>query len=462
MDRFLRIIVFTVLIVYIIIDVALENPSNLTSVGGMAAYLVIMYLTSTNPSKVIWHPVFWGIVLQYMFALLILRTYWGYEVFTWLGERLAEFLSYADEGAKFVFDKDYYTRHNFAFKIMPIVVYFSTVINVLYYLGVMQFFVKHFGRFLSFCLNTTPAESVNAAANMFVSMTEAPLMIKPFLEDMTDSEFHAVMTGGFATVAGGVPANHLLSASIMSAPAALAISKLTCPETETTIKNKRDFLKMAKPPEKDIIAAASSGATQSIKLVATIVVNVMAFLSLLKFVNSTLAWFGDRIGVANLSFQLICSYALFPVSFFMGTEIPDCRKVAELVGIKTFTNEFIAYDALSTLIHNKERFLNYTSQYNDTEAWKWDGDNMILTYWDNHVLVGGIISDRSTVIATYALCGFSNFGSIGITLGVLSTLAPSKKGVLSKLVMRAMIAGNVACFLTACIAGKRTIIHIHI
>nr|XP_022334486.1 sodium/nucleoside cotransporter 1-like [Crassostrea virginica] len=458
--RFLMVAVFLGLAAYIIYDVLIDYPQNAVSIAGLALYIIIFYIFSKNPAKVKWRPVFWGFALQYIFALVILRTEWGYQAFQWLGDRVTEFLNYSNAGAVFVFgDVLVNTYGVFAFRVLPVVVFFYTVTSVLYYLGVMQVIVKKMGMFLSFCLGTSPAESLNAAGNIFVGMTEAPLMIQPFLENMTKSELHAVMTGGFATIAGsvlgayvnfGVPANHLITASVMSAPAALAISKLAYPETERT--KSEDMDRMGKSKDRNVIEAISSGAGNSVKVVAAIAVNVMAFLCVLEFVNMTLDWFGDRVGVDGLSFQLICSYVFYPIAFFMGTDVPDCRKVAELVGIKTFTNEFLAYKELSILIANRKNFTQYTAVWNASSDWFYQGDDIILHHV-NQTLKKGIISDKSEVIATYALCGFSNFGSMGIFLGGMSALVPSRRGDLSQIVLRAMIAGNVACFLTGCIAG---------
>ncbi|PVD30119.1 hypothetical protein C0Q70_09381 [Pomacea canaliculata] len=415
--------------------VAIRTPNNLVSLGGLAAFILLSYITSFNPAKVNWHPVYWGFCVQFFFAGIILRTRAGYETFDWLGDRVTEFLNFASEGAMFVFGKCY--RPFLCFWILPVIVFFSSAISVLYFLGVMQAIVRVLGRFLSFCLGTTPAESLNAAANIFVGMTEAPLMIRPFISRMTKSELHAVMTGGFATIAGsvlgayigfGVPADHLLSASVMSAPAALAISKLTYPETEVPQMSDEDYSKMEDMPEKNLIEAASSGASASIQLVANVAVNVMAFLCILAFVNSALNWFGERAGVEGVSFQFICSYVLYPVALFMGTELADCRRIAELVGIKTFTNEFIAYASLRDLMANHQAWRNYTSIYDPHTPGnvQYISDDIVLTHW-NMTLTKGIISRRSEIIATYALCGFSNFGSMGIMLGGLTGMAPRTK-----------------------------------
>ncbi|CAL1538783.1 unnamed protein product [Lymnaea stagnalis] len=467
-------------IVYIVVDVALDRPENLISLAGMVVFIALFFIFSYNPSKVKWRPVFWGIALQLIFALLILRTSWGHDAFQWLGDRVSEFLAYTDAGSKFIFGDDY-EQHYFAFKVLPVVVFFSTCVSMLYYLGVMQSVISLVGRFLAFCLGTSPTESVNAAGNIFIGQTEAPLLIRPFLKDMTNSEIHAVMTGGFATIAGAVmaayilykvPANHLLAASAMSAPAALAMSKLFYPETEKSKHNAKDVYNIAKGlvrliSEHNLIEAASNGASMSIKLVANIAVNLIAFVALLQFVNATLTWLGDRVGQEGLTFQFICSYLFWPIAFLMGVEQDDCRTVAELVGTKIFLNEFVAYVDLSVYIKNQIAFDAYLANFtgnssgNLTGAWTWVGGDIYLNETAT-TLTRGLISDRSVVIATYALCGFSNISSMGIQLGALGAMAPNRKGDLSKIVFRAMLAGNVACFLTACIAGENFIYRYYI
>ncbi|XP_041367546.1 solute carrier family 28 member 3-like [Gigantopelta aegis] len=447
------------IIIYTVMAIALKTPNNLMSLSGIALFIILLFVFSTNPAKVNWHPVFWGMAIQYVFACLILKTWWGYETFKWLGDRVSELLSYSNSGAIFVFGEKY-TDHVFAFKVLPVIIYFSTMISVLYYLGIMQAVIKTIGKFLAFALDTTPAESLSAAGNIFAGQTESPLLIRPFMPYMTKSELHAIMTGGFATVSGsvlgaytsyGVPANHLLSASVMSAPAALAMSKLFCPATEKTEVDEQAVYKMQKGSHRNVIEAASDGASTAIKLVANVAVNVMAFLAILAFVNGTLTWFGDRVGIEGLSFELICSYVFYPIAYTMGVDPVDCRRVAKLIGFKTFTNEFVAYIEMGKLLDNGKVFNNYTLGLNNTN-WHLSDMDVVLDDW-NVTLAGGYLLPRSEVISTYALCGFSNLGSMGIQLGGLGAMAPSRKSDMSDLVLRAMIAGNVACFMTACISG---------
>lgn len=457
----LKIVVFFAIAIFVLVDIAEDNPQSLMSLAGLAIYIILFYITSFNPAKVNWHPVFWGIATQYILALIILRWEFGYRMFEYLGNRTQEFLAYSDQGAEFMFGRDF-RDHFFGFAVLPLIIFFYSMISVLYYLGVMQFIVRNIGQALAFLLGTSPAESLNAAGNIFVGMTESPVMIQPFLEKMTKSELHAVMVGGFATIAGsvygayvkfGVPANHLLSASVMSAPAALAMAKLSYPEVERTRSTSKDFYKMGKSPHRNIIEAASAGAASSVKVVAGIAVHVIAFLSILKFVDATLTWFGELVEVEGLTLEFICSYVFFPIPFFMGTSIPDCRSVARLIGLKTFTNEFVAYDQLGSIIKNKQIFNGYVAG-NHTD-WFYKDDDLWLPSFDGglKILRHGILETRSEVVATYALCGFSNFGSMGILLGGLGALAPTRKSDLASIVLRAMIAGSAACFMTGCVAG---------
>ncbi|XP_033761639.1 solute carrier family 28 member 3-like [Pecten maximus] len=463
------------IVIYIIMDISMETPRNLTSLTGVVFFVIALFVFSHDPSGVKWRPVFWGLALQFLFALLILRWHFGLQAFKWLGQRVYEFLSYTDKGSMFVFGEKY-TDHFFAFKALTVVVFFSTTVSVLYYLGVMQFIICNIARFMASTLGTSPTESLNAAANIFIGHSEAPLLIKPFLPDMTNSELHAVLTGGFATIAGtvmaayiliNVPANHLLSASVMSAPAALALSKLIYPETNRPQMDPDKVYQMDKGPERNVIEAASNGASQSITLIANIAVNMIAFIAMLEFVNATLDWFGARVGLEppeyeRLTFQFLCSYIFWPIAAMMGVDLGDCRKVAEMIGTKIFINELVAYTELSVYMDNnynltwyQQRTRNITSGVangSDVTRWYYSGDDIVYTDL-NITLRKGIMSDRSIVISTYALCGFSNISSLGIMLGALGALAPSRKTDVSALVISAMVTGNAACFMTACIAG---------
>uniref|UniRef100_A0A8B9G7C0 Sodium/nucleoside cotransporter n=1 Tax=Amazona collaria TaxID=241587 RepID=A0A8B9G7C0_9PSIT len=412
------------IICWLIFDTAKQGSHQLISFGGLVMYVLLMFIFSKYPTRVAWRPVFSGIGMQFILGLLILRTKVGFDVFNWLGIQTQTFLEYSDTGAKFVFGEKY-MDHFFAFKVLPIVVFFSTVMSMLYHIGFMQWLVAKVGWIMQIFMGTTPVESLVAAGNIFVGQTESPLLVRPYLPYITKSELHAVMTAGFSTIAGsvlgayisfGVSASHLLTASVMSAPASLATSKLFWPETEkptVTLSGE----------SKNLLEAASQGASTSILLVANIAVNLISFLALLAFLDSALSWVGSLFDYPQLNFENICAYVFMPLSFMMGVDWEDSFIVGGLLGYKTFFNEFVAYERLSQLIHNREK--------------------------------GGSIKSwvRSEVIATYALCGFANFGSLGLVIGGLTSIAPSKKKEIAGGAFRAMIAGTVACFMTACVAG---------
>ncbi|XP_054981868.1 solute carrier family 28 member 3 [Sorex araneus] len=427
-----------VVILWLALDTAKLGQQQLVSFGGLIMYIVLVFLFSKHPTKVYWRPVFWGIGLQFFLGLLILRTNPGFMAFDWLGTQVQTFLEYTNAGSSFVFGEKY-TDHFFAFKVLPIVVFFSTVMSMLYYLGLMQWVIRKVGWLMLVTMGSSPVESVVAAGNIFIGQTESPLMVRPYLPHITKSELHAIMTAGFSTIAGsvlgayisfGVSSSHLLTASVMSAPASLAVAKLFWPETEKPKITLKNAMKMEHGDSRNILEAASQGASSSISLVANIAVNLIAFLALLSFVNSALSWFGNMFDYPQLSFEIICSYIFMPFSFMMGVDWHDSFMVAKLIGYKTFFNEFVAYEHLSKLINLRKKagpkFVNGVQQY---------------------------MSIRSETIATYALCGFANFGSLGMVIGGLSSMAPSRKRDIASGAMRALIAGTIACFMTACIAG---------
>ncbi|XP_075583209.1 solute carrier family 28 member 3 [Pelecanus crispus] len=429
------------IICWLIFDTAKQGSRQLISFGGLLVYVLLMFIFSKYPTRVAWRPVFSGIGMQFILGLLILRTKVGFDVFNWLGIQIQTFLEYSDTGAKFVFGEKY-TDHFFAFKVLPIVVFFSTVMSMLYHIGFMQWLIGKVGWIMQIFMGTTPVESLVAAGNIFVGQTESPLLVRPYLPYITKSELHAVMTAGFSTIAGsvlgayisfGVSASHLLTASVMSAPASLATSKLFWPETEKPTVSLRSGLPMAKGESKNLLEAASQGASTSILLVANIAVNLISFLALLAFLDSALSWVGNLFDYPQLNFENICAYIFMPFSFMMGVDWEDSFVVGGLLGYKTFFNEFVAYERLSKLIHNRER-----------------GGSMYVNGVKQYMTV------RSEVIATYALCGFANFGSLGLVIGGLTSIAPSKKKEIAGGAFRAMIAGTVACFMTACVAGMLT------
>ncbi len=408
------------------------------SAFGLIVFVALAYAFSTNRKAVKWRPVIWGVALQVVLAIVVLRTAVGFAVFAWLGDLVTMFLNFSDAGAKFVFG-DKFTDFFFAFKVLPTIIFFSAFISVMYHFGILQKIVEFVAWTMMRTMGTSGAESLSAAANIFVGQTEAPLLIKPYVSSMTMSELHAVMTGGFATIAGGVmaayisfgvSAQHLIAASVMSAPAALAISKLLYPETEESVTAGVVTVKVESETG-NAIEAAANGAVDGMRLVLNVAAMMIAFLALLALFNAILGWGGGLFGLPQLSLEWIFSYLLAPVAWLMGVPWSECGTVGVLLGKKTALNEFIAYADLAKMLETTKAVAA-----------------------NPEMIPGGqVISDRAATIATYALCGFSNFGSIGIQIGGIGGISPDRRSDLAKIGLRAMIAGSLACFMTACIAG---------
>ncbi|KST63807.1 NupC/NupG family nucleoside CNT transporter [Mastigocoleus testarum] len=410
----------------------------LVSVLGLFVFVGISYGLSVNRRAIRWQPVLWGIALQLIFGVLILKTALGFAVFKFLGDVVSRFLDFSDVGAKFVFG-DNFEEHFIAFKVLPTIIFFSSFITVLYHYGILQRIVGVVAVVMMKTMKTSGSESLSAAANIFVGQTEAPLLIKPYVEKMTKSELHAIMTGGFATIAGGlmaayisfgVPAEHLIAASVMSAPAALAVSKILYPETEESLTAGKVKIKV-ESTYANAIDAAATGASDGMKLALNVAAMLIAFLGLLALVNGFLGWIGSRIGVQELSLEWIFSYILAPVAWLMGVPWADSPAVGVLLGKKTILNEFVAYLDLKAIIENIDKIKS--------------GETVSKSL--------PVISERAKLIAIYALCGFSNVGSIGIQIGGIGAIAPSRQADLAQMGIRAMIGGSIACFMTACIAG---------
>ncbi|MFN6480293.1 NupC/NupG family nucleoside CNT transporter [Nostoc sp. DedQUE07] len=391
---------------------------------GILVFLSISYAFSVNRRAVRWRIVAWGLGLEFAFALVILKTPWGLNVFKSLGDIVGQFLAFSDVGAKFVFGENF-KDHFFAFQVLPTIIFFSAFISVLYYYGILQRVVNVVAWIMMKTMKTSGSESLSCAGNIFLGPTEAALMVKPYIANMTQSELHAVMTGGFATIAAGVlgaylsfgiPAEHLIAAFFMTAPTSLVVSKLLYPETEiseTTGKAKAYI----ETNYVNVIDAATTGAIDGVKLAVNVGVMIIAFLGLLAALNALLGWLGAFVGLQQLSLQWILSFIMAPVAWLMGIPWADCRQVGALLGTKTILNEFIAFLDLKALIES------------------------------------GKISQRAVIITTYALCNFANIGSIGITIGGIAGIAPNRQHDLARMGVRSMIGGLLAGFITACIAG---------
>eukprot|EP00440_Ansanella_granifera_P004563 gb/GFBE01004948.1/.p1 GENE.gb/GFBE01004948.1/~~gb/GFBE01004948.1/.p1 ORF type:complete len:591 (+),score=105.59 gb/GFBE01004948.1/:1-1773(+) len=407
-----------------------DDWQRLIPAAGLLLLIGFLWVFSAHRSHVTWRPIIWGVGMQIFLGILIMRTRAGFLAFEHLGQLVKGFLDFSNEGSRFVFGEDLPETAQIAFKVLPVIIYFSSLVSVAYHVGLLQAIFLRVGWLMQRTMGTAHAESLVAAANIFIGQTEAPLLVKPFLAHLTRSEIHAVMSCGFATIAGGVmaayisqgvPPDHLIAASVMSCPAALAMAKVSYPETETSRTNgdtsSAEMKALCADGHSNVLDAMSSGVSTGISMAVNVGGNLIAFIAVMAFLNSSLTYAGSLVGIEGLTFQVVFSYVLWPLAFLMGVKPDDCGAVGLLIGEKTFINEFVAY---KHLVDMKSR---------------------------------GEISAHSAVIATYALCGFSNFGSIGVQIGGLSAIAPSRKQDFAELALRSMITGTMACFMTACVAG---------
>ncbi len=400
----------------------------MTGLIGIALLLGIAYILSNNRSKINYRLVSWGLGLQLLFAIFILKTPIGKPIFSFLDRVISKLISFSDAGSDFLFrsfvpDVGFdVALINFAFRALPTIIFFSGLMSVLYHFGIIQIIVKAIAKIMQKTLGTSGSETLSISANIFVGQTEAPLMVRPYINRMTNSELMAVMVGGFATVAGGVLAiyvkwltdipgiaGHLLAASVMSAPAALVIAKIIYPETEQS-KTLGDVNIDIETKSSNVMEALGNGATDGMKLAANVAAMLIAFLSIVAMLDYMLSFI-------NTSLDQILGLFFQPLAWAMGVPWNESAVLGTLMGKKIAFTELIAYGDLKTLLSS------------------------------------GIISDRTAIIASYALCGFANFGSIGIQLGGIGGIAPNRKKDLASLVTKAMIGGALASWLTATIAG---------
>lgn len=417
---------------------------------GMVFLLLVCFLLSANRRKINWRLVLTGLAMQIIFAILVLKVDFVAEGFHWVSTKVVEFLNIAEKGALFVFgdlvDPSASMGYIFAFKILPSIVFFSAFTSLLYYVGILQIFVKVFAWVMSKTMRLSGAESLAAAANIFLGQTESPLVVKPYLDKMTKSEILCLMVGGMATIAGGVLAafiaflggdsiaeqavfaKHLLTASIMSAPAAIIIAKMLYPETEEVERK----LNISKDKiGTNVLDAISRGTTEGVKLAVNVGAMLLVFTAIMAIFNWVFIdligaplGLNEKIAVATngryegFSLQYLLGNAFAPVAWIIGVPLEDITAVGQLLGEKTILNEFFAYASLSGMKAS-----------------------------------GTIVNYRSIVIATYALCGFANFASIGIQIGGIGVLAPKQRDTLAKFGVKALIGGTVAALLTATIAG---------
>lgn len=429
---------------------------------GIAVIFGIAYLVSNNKKRINWRLVGMGLVIQIVFGILIIKGRelgdwfaplgWFFQLFQLLGAGIVKLLGFTTEGAKFVFGSLAISPGPgitgsmgffFVFQVLPTIIFFSSLMSVLYYLGIMQKVVQGMAWVMSKMMGTSGAESLSNTANIFVGQTEAPLMIRPFIKTMTQSELLTIMVGGMATIAGGVMAAYiqmlgesfavahhlqlldaqikfatqLMGASIMAAPAGLAISKIMYPEVEEPVTRGTVKLHVEKNAS-NVIEAAAGGASDGVQLALNVAGMLLAFIALIALFNAIIGYFGNLVGIENLSLQVIFGYLFAPLAFIVGVPWNEAFTVGSLLGTKVTLNEFVAYLQLADYIKDQT-----------------------------------LTSEKSIMISTFALCGFANFSSIAIQIGGISPLAPERRKDIAALGMRAVLGGMLATLLTGTVAG---------
>ena len=407
------------------------------SVVGIIALLAIGTIFSSDRKNIRPRTVLGAFSLQFFFGWFVLATPFGNEILLVVSEGAAALVNHGDAGIEFLFGSIVNSSIEgmgfiFAFKVLPLIIFISALVSVLYHFGIMQWVVNIIGGALHKTIGSSKAESVSAAANIFLGPTEAPLLIRPLIPQLTRSEFFAVMSGGLATIAGavmagyaaiGIPIKYLIAASFMAAPGGLLFAKLLIPETETpngTIPPIAEHEKSA-----SIINAVLNGAATGLKIAGLVGATLVAFIGLISMFNALLTGVGDAFGIHNLTLELILGHLMAPVAWLVGVPWEEAMIAGSFIGQKLVLNEFVAY-------------MNFSSYLND--------ETLVMT-------TNAVMSEPTKVIITFALCGFANFGAIALVVSTLSAMAPEKTGMISKLGMKTLLAGTLSNLMSATIAG---------
>lgn len=407
----------------------------LISILGIVVLLAIAFLLSTNRKAINYRTVIGAFAIQLIFGALILYVPIGRDALKWLAEGVQNILNYGAEGTKFVFgglasNKIFEVMGGdgfiFAVRVLPAIVFFSALISLLYYIGVMQWVIRIIGGGLQKLLGTSKAESMSAAANIFVGQTEAPLVVKPYISKMTESELFAVMAGGLASIAGsvlagyagmGVPLTYLIAASFMAAPAGLLFAKILVPQTE---QFNDDFTKVEFEQPSNMLDAAAAGASSGLQLALNVGAMMIAFVALIALLNGILGGIGGWFDMPELSLGMIFGWIFKPLAWVIGVPWEEAHIAGQMIGTKLAINEFVGYFEFS-------KYLNPESAVQ--------------------------LTDKTKAIITFALCGFANFSSIAVLIGGLGGMAPNRRGDIARLGIKAVIAGSLANLMSATIAG---------
>ena len=411
----------------------------LMSLVGVVTLLAIGFLLSNNKKAINLRTVGGALAIQAAFGGFVLYVPVGKDILKGVSDAVSSVIGYAQNGIGFLFGDlaNFKLGFIFAVNVLPVIVFFSSLIAVLYYLGVMQWIIRIIGGGLQKALGTSRTESMSATANIFVGQTEAPLVVRPFIPTMTQSELFAIMVGGLASIAGsvlagyaqmGVPIEYLVAASFMAAPGGLLMAKLMHPETEVA---KNDMDELPEDPDKpaNVLDAAAAGASSGMHLALNVGAMLLAFVGLIAMINGIIGGVGGWFGVEGLTLELILGYVFMPLAFLIGVPWNEALVAGSFIGQKIIVNEFVAY-------------LNFAPYLKDIA----DGGMVVAE-------TGLAMTDRTKAIVSFALCGFANLSSIAILLGGLGAMAPNRRHDLAKMGIRAVIAGSLANLMSATIAG---------
>ncbi|GAA5813187.1 hypothetical protein MFLAVUS_006661 [Mucor flavus] len=427
-----RSIIYSILVTLIIVSIVFSFPESqnsprlkrLVSLFGIFVFIIITFATSVHRQHVQWNTISTAILLQFLLALFVFRTSVGHSLFQWISAFVETFLHNAHYGSEFVFGTAAANAGTFALNVFPALIFFSSVVQMLYYLGTIQWVLSKVSVIFIHLLGISGAESVVAIASPFLGCCENTLLIQPLLRRLTKSEIHQILTSGFATISGsvlygyismGVSGQALLTSCIMSIPCSVAISKLRYPETEIS-ETKEKILVHVDESTTNLLQAAGNGADLGIKISFLIIANIISILAILYAANQFLTWLGNFVNINELTLQLITGYIFVPIAWLIGADNKDLVLVGRLMATKIWSNEFIAFQQL-------------TNEYK------------------------GQLTLRSELVSTYALCGFANFGSVGMQVGVMGALAPSRLDDISQLAISALICGSMSTWLSAAVAG---------
>lgn len=411
------------------------SMGTLNSFLGIIVLLFIAFLFSSNKRAINVRTVLGALALQVAIGALVLYVPAGRDALNAMATGVSKVISYGNEGISFLFgglvsDKMFEVFGGggfvFAFRVLPVIIFFSALISLLYYIGVMQWVIRILGGLLQKALGTSKAESMSAAANIFVGQTEAPLVVKPYISKMTESELFAIMAGGLASIAGsvmagyagmGVPLTYLIAASFMAAPAGLLFAKIMVPQTEK-FRDELEAVDLEKPA--NILDAAASGASSGMQLALNVGAMLIAFVALIALVNGILGGIGGWFGYDTLNLGKIFGWVFKPLAWVIGVPWEEAEIAGQMIGLKLAVNEFVGY----------LEFAKYLAPESTVH-----------------------LTDKTVAIITFALCGFANFSSIAILIGGIGAMAPSRRGDIARLGIKAVIAGSLANLMSATIAG---------